>query len=79
MHMSQMNEMSMAIGLQYEPVTRSVLGPETLPHTPHKHAKKLLACILTSLTIHDKPVVAYHFNGSSVRGSELWRLLHAIA
>lgn len=67
--------MSVAKGLQYDPATKTVLGAVTMPPTPDKRAKKLLTCMLSSITIHYKQVVAYHFTGSSVSGFELWRLV----
>lgn len=76
--MLQMDEMSMAPGLQYDPATKTVLGSVTLPPTADKHAKKLLTCMLSCLTSHYKQVVAYHFTGSSVSGSDLWELVQNI-
>ena len=76
--MLQMDEMAMAPGLQYGSATKMVLGSVTLPPTPDKNAKKLLTCMLSSLTVHYKQVVAYHFTGSTVSGSELWDVVRAI-
>ena len=69
--------MPIASGLQYDPATKSVLGSVTMP-TPDKHAKKLLTCMLGSLTVHYKQVVAYHFTGTSVAGTELWEFVLSI-
>lgn len=50
----QIDEMDVVPGLQYDPVTNTVLGSVALPPTPGKKAKKLLTCSVASLSITSK-------------------------